>query len=201
MHLEGNKPQNPVLINYPNTMVKTETDMSFRGIGYKVIEYKPGKNPQEDLEEFLEDDKRIQQEMGVKTRRFENRTGRPEPILETYGPSEVILSYLCDDYISSWQGAKIIRAPVKYGREATTLIEHILNTQGKMLGTPFQRYQPLAEINFDLEESTKGRRTLNLITGANHPQLMWREMYNIFVAENPSTTEKPTRWYDRFFRK
>jgi hypothetical protein len=162
--------------------MKSESNGTFEGIEFKINEYMPEGETAEGLDEFLADDRRIQQEMGD-ANRFADTRERPEMKIATYGPNEVILSYLCDDF-TDWKGGKIINAPmVKDGRASIYLIEYFLNNCSSMSGTPLQRYQSFKDIPFGISESVYGRRTLNLITGATHPEIGWREMWNIFVAE------------------
>lgn len=134
------------------------------------------------LDEFLAADGNIGEEFGIKTQRFEGVAEKPEMLLETYGPSEVVISYCYDNY-SDWQGAKIARAVVKSGEQATALIEHWLKNYGKMSGTPLQVYQKLNDIPVNVCEFRNGKRILYMTAKACHPEIPWREMHSIFVAE------------------
>ena len=137
-------------------------------------------------EEFLQwntHNDQIENRMG-KDRKFKRMWfSGPERRLADYSRSEVIFSYLCDD-LKEYMGAKILQVEeVRTGKHATKLIEHVLNNYSLMSGTPLQGYQKFCDIKFKSSESKKARRTINLQTGAIHPEIPWREMWNIYVSE------------------
>ena len=180
--------------------MKTELTDRFENIEVKMILYRAKDNPQKDLDEYIRDAEAIEKRMGFKMRRFEQGLGRPEAFLESYGAREVVVEYLCDNFVN-WEGGKIIRASVTDGAQAQRFLEHCLNNYGEMSGAPIQGRHSFGDIPFQTKESEEGRRTLNLVTGAEHPQLMWREMYNIFVDElngrGISAADIPKKWYQR----
>ena len=182
--------------------MKTGLTDRFEDVEVKRILYRAKDNPQYDFDEYRRDAEAVEKGMGLKARRFEPRQGRPEASLEPYGASEVVVEYLCDNFVN-WEGGQIIKASVTDGRQAQRFLENCLNNYGGMSGTPIQRRASFSDIPFQVQESKEGRRTLNLVTGANHPTLRWREMYNIFVDElngrDVSTTDKPTKWYQKLF--
>ena len=184
--------------------MRTELTDRFEDVEVKRVLYKGKDNPKQEFAEYLRDVEAVEKEIGFKTRRFEPRQSRPEASLESYGASEVVVEYLCDNFVS-WEGGQIIRASVRDGLQAQRFLEHCLNNYGGMAGTPMQRKQSFDEIPFQVQESADGRKTLNLTTGADHPQIPWREMYNIFVDElngrGTSTADKPTKWYQRLLRR
>jgi len=52
-------------------------------------------------------------------------------------------------------------------------------------------------------QTTEGRRTLNLQFGSSHPMMLWREMFNVYIAEGleqPKQEERdqPQSLYQRF---
>jgi len=180
--------------------MRTELTDRFEDVEVKRVFYRSKDNPKNDLDEYMRDAEAVEKGMGLKARRFEPRQGRPEAFLESYRASEVVVEYLCDNFVN-WVGGQIIRASVTDGRQAQRFLEHCLNSYGGLSGTPMQRRASFSDIPFQVQESEEGRRTLNLVTGAKHPTLMWREMYNIFVDElngrDVSATDKPTKWYQR----
>ena len=176
----------------------------FEDVEVKRILYRAKDNPQSDFDEYMRDAEAVENGMGFKTRKFEPRQGRPEASLEPYGASEVVVEYLCDNFVN-WGGGQIIRASVRDGAQAQRFLEHCLNNYGGMSGTPMQRKQSFDGIPFQVQESEDERRTLHLTTGANHPQILWREMYNIFVDElngrGTSTADKTIKWYQKLLRR
>ncbi|MBN2330905.1 MAG: hypothetical protein JXC85_03750 [Candidatus Aenigmarchaeota archaeon] len=160
----------------------------FDGIGYVITDYpasistESGREQIDALDSFFRDDKEIHESMGP-YKRFKPISDRPEKLLRTYQSNEVVFSYLCDDY-TSFMGGKIIRASlIENGEKSIAFIEHVLNNHSNMLGEMIQGYQPFGNIPFKISESVYGRRTANLLTGANHPNILWREMWNIYVSE------------------
>lgn len=181
----------------------TELADRFEDVEVKRVLYNGKDSPQRDFDDFRRDAEAIEKSMGFGTRRFEPRQSRPEVFLESYGPSEVVVWYLCDNFVN-WEGGQIIRASVKDGTQAQRLLEHCMNSYSGMSGTPIQRRSLFGNIPFQVLESKEGRRTINLLTGANHPQIMWREMYNIFVDEldgRDTHIARPTKWYQRLLGK
>lgn len=199
-------------------MVKTETDETLEGIELRVRKYHRNGYPLKDLGEFLEDSDRLQQEMDVEDNEYRHRYGKIKSILGSYGPSQIFLSYLCDDGDGHMQNAMIITAFVEYGRETKALIEHFLNSNGTIVGTALQRHRRLEDVDFELQESGDTRRTLYLSTGAEYPLGSLNEHYVMFVAERnnqnesrngnsvaelyaqtvPHNAHEPLKWYQRF---
>ena len=108
----------------------------------------------------------------------------PEWKIMNYSRNEVVLSYQCDDY-TDYKGSKIIHAKdVKDGANAIEVIEYVLNEHSNMLKNYIKKHQAFCHIPFMALESKKKRRIMNLQAGALHPQIPWREMWNIYVAEH-----------------
>jgi len=183
--------------------MKTELTDRFEDVQVNRVLYRSMDDPEQDLNEYMRDAEAVEKSMGFKTRRFEPRRDRPEASLGSYGASEVVIEYLCDNFVN-WESGQIIRATVTDGAQAQRFLEHCLNNYGGMSGTPVQRRTFFGDIPFQVQESEEGRKTLNLVTGANHPALMWREMYNIFVDElngrDVSTSNKPIKWYQKLLK-
>ena len=162
--------------------LSTEVRDEFEDMDIKRNIYSPENGLEQNLDEFMRDDESVKKRVGRETRKYEPKHDKPMKYLEYYGFSDVTISYLCDDY-TQWQGSQIIRASVVDGAQAQRLIESCLNNYSKMSKTSIKRETPFENIPFETLESIDGRKTLNLVTGANHPEIGWREMYNIFVDE------------------
>lgn len=154
-------------------------DGDFGGIDIKVIKY----GSKNDLQgEFLDDSDRIKKEMGLEDNIYVNKGGRVEPTLGSYGPSKVFLSYMCE-VNGTIQNATIMTASVEHGREAMTLIEHFLYSNGTIVGTALHRHRSLEDIDYVLHESDDIERILSVSIGSQFRSSTTKERYGIFVAE------------------
>lgn len=167
--------------------MKTRQEETILGIRFTVTSYGP-----EDVEAFMADDDAIEWEMGSKGRRFEPREGEVRALLETYGPNGITLSHLSDNYLSPEEGHIIRASSLGSGEQAMEFIEYCLNSVGKMAGMPLRRYQRFSYIPFHAWEHIDGKRTLRLGTAAEHPEIAWREAWNIYVAESWEKGEFPS---------
>ena len=149
----------------------------FEDIGFVTMFYKgPSK---EALMKFIEDDEKIERK--IWDFEFEVRDKPVEEVLERYWLNRIILVYLADNYVN-WEVAYIVMAPfIKDGTQAKRFIEFCLNYI-KALPASITGYHTFEKIPFQIMEQ-KERRILNLITGADHPEIFWRERYTIYVEE------------------
>jgi len=162
--------------------MKVETTGTFEDITFERTVYSMVSYPERAYEAFNSHDGKILREMGVKTRNFVPSKGRLDSLLEDYGPSDVALSYACDDYSLPVEG-HIVRGSVKDGKQALRFIEYCMHDHGPISQRPVNPQIPIGDIPFDINQALEGRRTITLITGAVHPEIAWREMYHIIIAE------------------
>ena len=113
--------------------MKTELTDRFEEVEVKRALYRSKDNPRQDVDEYMRDAETVEKGMGFKTRTFEPRQSRPEASLESYGASEVVVEYLCDNFVN-WEGGQIIRASVTDGAQAQRFLEHCWNNYGGLSG-------------------------------------------------------------------
>ncbi len=134
-----------------------------------------------DADRFTEADNALQRELRLKGRPLIQTTQKINEVSQGIGRCNLAVSYLCDDF-TSFQGSFIIRADIPSGNQAVDLVEHCLNAHGKMSTSPLYKPQKITDIEFLINETRNEPRVYHIITGANHPEIMWREMYSIILA-------------------
>ena len=128
-----------------------------------------------DVERFTEADNAIQRELNLKGRTLVQTTKTANDLFDGINGCNLAISYLCDDFVS-FQGAFIIRADnLPLGRQARDILEHCLNTHGRMATSPFYKPQKLGDIEFLVNETKSEPKVYHVVTGANHPEIVWRE--------------------------
>ena len=162
--------------------MKTQRKVTVHGAEFDMTLYDTEGNSDGLFEKWSAEDDKIAQDMGTKTRFWTQHEERPEGLLETYGPSDVYMSF-CYDNLVCWQGSATVKTHSRNGKHTIYLIEQFLNSYGPLTGTPLRIYQPFSETPFSFAESIEGRRTLHLITGFNQPTVGCRGMCQVFVDE------------------
>ena len=163
--------------------MKTQRTVISDGTDFGITLYDPQINPDESFKEWSAEDERITKEAGIKTRSWRSSEGRPERLLETYGPSDIVISHAYDNYVS-WEAAGIVKTHARDGKHAMHLMEVFLNSSKPL--ARLTGYQLFRDIPFSFTESTEGSRTLYLVTGFDHPQFMYRGRNQLFVTETRS---------------
>lgn len=156
----------------------------------------------EDFEEYVKDIQSIEKEIAFDRRIFLNREGDPGKVLQKYGPSTVVVDYMCDNFVD-WQGGQIYRVDVKDGSQAQRLLEYCLNNYSMKPEIVKSSHQPFDKIPFGLLEALQAGRTLYLGVGVCVPTSSWREGYRIFVDQKSdlgrNTEIKSPSWYSDMF--
>ena len=174
------------------------------GIDVQVRVYNPANRSDADRERLFEESRSDAE--ALEKRVQDSRTFVPVSdylaLLASFEPSYVMVWYGCDDLLS-WKGNEIYEANVKDGQQAKVVIEQIVRIAGPMaqvkqgIGVP---------TNLDrialayATQTTEGRRTLNFQFGSSNPMMLWREMFNVYVAEGfeQPAQEQPRSLYQRF---
>jgi len=152
---------------------------SFEDVRFERTLYE-SKNREIDFEALGADMENVEKPYKQKT--FESKSDSHENILETYGPGEIVIEYLADNFVGL-EGGQIIKAKTRDGKQSKRFLEYALNNFGGLSRTPMQMYQAFGRIPFAVRESINDGRVLNLMTGVHHPEILWREMFNIFIEE------------------
>lgn len=187
---------------------------NFNDLSYRVVYFTSGNSTeqmQEAMDLWLSQDDAIQRDIAHRFQGFSSRTEDLQALLESYGRSRIILSCGYDQYVS-WEGGFFIEAETENGVQALSFLEHCLNQErpplpaDKLLldrqGRPTERiiygnfpipHQQVSDIPFELSEAvlSNGVKCLQLFTGAEHPELMRREMWHGYVEELVDKTSTP----------
>jgi hypothetical protein len=151
-----------------------------------------------DVDKFTEADDTLQRELQLKGRALVQTTKKANDLFDGVNSCNLAISYLCDDFVS-FQGAFIIRADnIPSGSQARDLLEHCLNTHGRMATSPFYKPQKFGDIEFLVNETKSEPKVYHVVTGANHPEIVWREMYSIILA--PQVAIKQTGLLEKLRR-
>ena len=135
------------------------------------------------LEGFVYADDSLQQTFGIKAANLKPTNKTANEVLRGVNECRVAISYLSDDF-SFFREAYIVESDnVHSGTDAQDLIEHCLNTYGGFRDSQIYRPHKFAEIEFIINEVIGKKRIIHLITKAEHPEISWREMFSIIVAE------------------
>ena len=189
---------------------------NFNGIDYRAVSFIPGNKPgqmQQAIEQWLAQNTAIQEDISRRFHGFKPRDENIQDVLGSYERSRIILSCGYDQYIS-WEGGFFIETETENGTQALSFLEYCLNVEkprlpvnelrfnrsGQLLETVIRPNLPLSkqsvkDIPFDISEavSRNGARCLQLVTGAEHPELMRREMWHGYVEE---LIDKPLKFRD-----
>lgn len=184
----------------------TGEQRDFDDLSYRMISFTSGNSSeqmQESMDLWLSQDDAIQKDIAHRFQGFSSRTEDLQTVLGSYRRNRIILSCGYDQYVS-WEGGFFIEAETKDGIQALSFLEHCFNQERPSLpadklildkgGRPKERiiygnfpipHQPIADIPIELTESVlpSGIRCLQIFTGAEHPELMRREMWHGYIEE------------------
>lgn len=166
----------------------TKKTLEWKGTPYSYVVYDPESDPKQtetDYTIFFQKDRELTDRLNAGPERVPSDKPLSQ-LLSPLGPCTLHLGYTCDDY-ASWQGSKQLEATLANGNQAFALLEYMLNNfsnqkELQQLAEP----QSLDNILFAKSMTLQSPYVLELTTGAEHPQLAWREMYHIFVVEHTS---------------
>ena len=175
--------------------MRIESSGAFQDIEFTLTEYV--KSQEEDPhEEYLRDDIATKERLGLAPLISPPReVSSVEPdrltqILQTYGPSEVIVNYaICDP--DPRDGRRLV-AHVNNGRQAMEFIRYCLGEFAHPYSTPEAHRQAdvITLEDFDdqykpsLVQSIQPRRTLWFATAFVYPEIGCEDVYNVHVVED-----------------